>query len=180
MARQQDNTQPFTIRQAVEADLPVLVVFLAKLALHVAGEPPQELKTEEQDRLLTTLRASTADPNKLLLVAETVEAGLVGMGYIGVWHAQGIWEQAEEVVFKSAIIDDVWVEPDFRQMGIFSAILRELLAFAEKHAIEELILEYAVSNQEAATVWTGMGFEPTGVRAAANTSAVLDALNNKR
>nr|WP_323806883.1 hypothetical protein [Marinobacter gelidimuriae] len=34
------------------------------------------------------------------------------MGYIYVWHSQGIWEQAEALVYRSGIIDDVWVEPE--------------------------------------------------------------------
>jgi len=113
-------------------------------------------------------------------IFRAADARLVGMGYLYVWHNQGIWEQVEEVEFKSGIIDDVWVEPDFRKLGVFSAILKELLAFAECHDIDELILEYAVSNEEAAATWTKLGFKPTGVRAAAFTSVVQDALAKRR
>ncbi len=175
-----DNAGKFTIREAVQADLPVLVDFLAKLALHVAGAPPHTLKKEERNRLMAVLRSSLSDPNKLLVVAEATNARLVGMGYLYVWRNQGIWEQAGEVEFKSGIIDDVWVEPDFRKLGVFSAILRELVAFAESHDIEELVLEYAVSNKEAAATWTKLGFKPTGVRAATFTSVVKDALAKRR
>lgn len=170
----------FTIRKAAQADLPVLVEFLAKLALHVAGQTPKTLKKEEHKRLMAVLNSSLSDSNKLLVVAEASNGKLVGMGYIYVWRNEGIWEQAGEVEVKSGIIDDVWVEPDFRKLGVFSAILRELLAFAESHDIHELILEYATSNKEAAATWTKLGFKPTGVRAAAFTSVVLDALAKRR
>ncbi len=180
MAVNRDNADKFTIREAVQADLPVLVDFLAKLALHVAGAPHHTLKKEERNRLMAVLRSSLSDPNKLLAVAEASNAGLVGMGYLYVWRNQGIWEQAGEVEFKSGIIDDVWVEPDFRKLGVFSAILRELVTFAESHDIDELVLEYAVSNKEAAATWTKLGFKPTGVRAAAFTSVVKDALAKRR
>lgn len=180
MAVNKGNADKFTIRKAVQADLPVLVDFLAKLALHVAGVPPQTLKKEERNRLMAVLRSSLSDPNKLLVVAEAASARLVGMGYLYVWRNQGIWEQAEEVEFKSGIIDDVWVEPDFRKLGVFSAILRELVTFAESHDIDELILEYAVSNKEAAATWTKLGFKPTGIRAAAFTTVVRDALAKRR
>lgn len=178
MTRKMKNQ--FAIRRAVLSDLDVLVEFLAKLALHVAGEKIRSLKNEERDRLMSVLRSSLADPDKLLVVAETSTARLVGMGYIYVWRNQGIWEQAEEVEFKSGIIDDVWVEPDYRKLGIFSAILQELVAFAECHDIDELILEYAVSNKEAAATWTKLGFKPTGVRAAAFTTVVKNALAKRQ
>lgn len=166
----------FTIREAREADLPHLVGFLAKLALHVSGAPPQELKQSEFKRLLRTLHSALDDPNKQLLVAETRSAGLVAMGYVYIWRSQGIWEQSEAVEYKSGVIDDVWVEPEFRNMGIFKALLRRLVAFAEAHHASELILEYSASNKEAKAAWTRLGFKPTGVRAAAFTSAVKEAL----
>lgn len=160
----------------MQADLPVLVDFLAKLALHVEGEPADTLKKEERNRLMAVLRSSLSDPDKLIVVAEATNARLVGMGYLYAWRNEDIWEQAGEVELKSGLIDDVWVEPDFRKLGVFSAIIRELVAFAESHHIDELILEYAVSNKEAAAIWTKLGFKPTGIRAAAFTTVVQDAL----
>ncbi|MDX1572909.1 MAG: GNAT family N-acetyltransferase [Methylophaga sp.] len=176
MAIKQDSTRKFYIRNAVEADLPVLVDFLAKLALHVAGAPPLKLKKNERSRLMQVLRTSLSDPAKLIIVAATSDDNLIGMGYLYVVKHQGIWEQAEETEAKSAFIDDVWVEPDFRNQGIFSALIRELIKFAESHDVHELILEYAVSNKEAEAVWTRLGFKLTGVRAAAFTKTVQAAL----
>ncbi|MEQ9021414.1 MAG: GNAT family N-acetyltransferase, partial [Pseudomonadales bacterium] len=69
------NTDRFKIRKATQADLPVLVGFLAKLALHVAGEPPRTLKEEEQKRLMAVLRSALSDSNKLLVVAEAPNTG---------------------------------------------------------------------------------------------------------
>lgn len=170
------NRREYIIREAREGDLPELVDFLAKLALHVSGAPPRELKQSEYKRLLRTLHTALDDPNKRLVVAEHCTAGLVGMGYVYIWRSQGIWEQSESVEYKSGIIDDIWVEPEFRRMGIFKALLRELVTFAEAHHASELILEYSASNKEAKEAWTRLGFKPTGVRAAAFTSSVSQAL----
>ncbi|WP_405419279.1 GNAT family N-acetyltransferase [Marinobacter flavimaris] len=166
----------FVIREAREEDLPEMVGFLAKLALHVSGAPPHELKESERKRLLRTLHSSLDDPNKLLLVAESKNSALVGMGYVYIWRSQGIWEQSEAAEFKSGVIDDIWVEPDFRGLGILKALLRDLVNFAEEHHASELILEYSASNKEAKAAWTKLGFKPTGVRAAAFTSVVKQAL----
>ena len=166
----------FVIREAREEDLPEMVEFLAKLALHVAGAPPHDLKECEHKRLLRTLHSSLDDPNKRLLVAESTNAGLVGMGYVYIWRSQGIWQQSGEEEFKSGFIDDVWVEPEFRKLGIFKALLRDLVAFAEQHHASELVLEYSASNKEARAAWTRLGFKTTGIRAAAFTSVVKQAL----
>lgn len=179
MVDKQANTDKFVIRKAAEADLPALVDFLAKLALHVAGAPPMKLKKNERSRLISVLRASMSDPDKLIIVAAQEDDRPIGMGYLYVVQNQGIWEQAEEVDSKSGFIDDVWVQPDFRNLGVFSAIIRELVAFAVSHGVYELILEYAVSNKEAEAVWNKLGFKVTGVRAAAYTKTVQEALVNQ-
>ncbi len=179
MVNRQQSAGNYLIREAAEGDLEVLVEFLAKLALHVAGAPHQNLKDDERERLIDVLRSSLTDHNKQLVVAEVPGAGLVGMGYIYVLRSQGIWEQTSHVEFRSAFIDDVWVEPEFRKLGIFPDLLRRLVAFAESCGAYELILEYSASNREAKAAWTRLGFKTTGVRAAALTSSVQEALANR-
>ena len=157
-----------------------MVGFLAKLALHVSGAPPHDLKESERKRLLRTLHSSLDDPNRLLLVAESKNSGLAGMGYVYIWRGQGIWEQSDPTEFKTGVIDDIWVEPEFRGLGILKALLRDLVTFAEQHHASELILEYAASNREAKAAWTKLGFKTTGVRAAAFTSVVKQALTESQ
>ena len=164
------------IRKAEDGDLPVLVDFLVRLALHVTGPPSQKLKRKERKRHLDFLAAALGDSDKLLVVAELPDTGLVGMAYVYIVRSQGIWEQAGDYEYTSGIIDDIWVEPAFRKLGIFSAMLRRLIAFAESRDVPELILEYAISNKEAEATWKRLGFEVTGVRAAAFTSLVKSKL----
>jgi hypothetical protein len=54
------------------------------------------------------------------------------------------------------------------------------VTFAEQHHASELILEYSASNKEAKAAWTKLGFKPTGVRAAAFTSVVKQALTESQ
>ncbi|WP_376696226.1 GNAT family N-acetyltransferase [Wenzhouxiangella sp. EGI_FJ10305] len=176
MTGKRPKKRSFEIREATEADLPVLVEFLVKLALHVAGDGPQTLKKGEHHRLMEALRSALDDENKRLFVADSPEVGLVGMGYVYVYRSQGIWEQAEPVEYRTGVIDDVWVEPEFRSFGVFRALLKRLVAFAESHNAHELVLEYSVTNKQAKAVWTKMGFKTTGVCAAAYTSSVKSAL----
>ncbi len=179
MVSKKKTARKYLIREAEQGDLPVMVGFLAKLALHVAGAPHQSLKEDERGRLIEVMRSSLTDGNKQLVVAEVPGAGLVGMGYIYLLRNQGIWEQTSHVEFTSGIIDDIWVEPEFRKLGIFPDLLRTLIAFAERHGAYELILEYSASNKEAKAAWTRLGFKTTGVRAAALTSSVQEALASR-
>ncbi|MFI2809663.1 GNAT family N-acetyltransferase [Microbulbifer zhoushanensis] len=179
MVIEKDISRVFGIRQAEGKDVPVLIQFLANLALHVNGGPPQNLKQEEQDRLAESLRTGLADPDCLLLVAETSGAKLVGMGYLSIVRNHGIWEGAGNLELTVGVIDDVWVEPDFRNMGVFSALMGELVAFADAQGVRELMLEYSTSNREAEAAWGGLGFKPTGVRAAAPTETVRQALSRR-
>lgn len=170
------SEQDVVIRKAREEDLFVLVGFIANLDSHVSGESRQELRESEFNRLLTGLRAALGARNKLVLVADASRSGLVGMGYVYVWRSQGIWEQSEPEEYRSGVIDDVWVEPEFRGRGVFKALIQELVAFAEKRHVHDLILEYSLSNEEAKAVWSKLGFKPTGVRAAALIPDVKRAL----
>lgn len=179
MASRKKAISRYLIREAVEDDVPVLVEFLAKLALHVSGGPPLDLEEDERDRLIAVLRSSLTNPDKQLVVAEVPGAGLVGMGYIYISINQGIWEQTSHVEYRSGIIDDVWVEPDFRRLGIFPDLLRKLVAFAESCGAYELVLEYSASNKEAKAAWTRLGFKTIGIRAAAFTTSVSEALASR-
>lgn len=62
-------------------------------------------------------------------------------------------------------------------VGIFPDLLRSLVAFAESRGAYELILEYSASNKAA---WTRLGFKTIGMRAAAFTTSVQEALNSRR
>lgn len=177
MARKHPKKDQILVRPAQQGDIPMLVGFMARLALHVAGGEPQTLKRKEKRRLTELLAAALTDDAKLLVVAELPNDGLVGMGYIYVWRSQGIWEQAGDLEFKSGIIDDIWVEPEYRKRGIFSAMLRELVAFAESRSAHELIVEYSVANKEAEGTWSRLGFKPSGVRAATFTHLVRGRLS---
>lgn len=180
MATPADNIEKLKIRKARKADIPILIDFLTRLTLHVTGGPPLTLKKEERKRLHNYLADALLDDDKLVVVADLPGSGLVGMGYIYIWRSQGIWEHTSDHELKSAVIDDTWVEPDFRQLGIFSALLSELIAFAESRGAQELILEYSAANKEAEATWTHLGFKTTGVRAAAFTTTVKEKLAKRR
>jgi|AntRauTorcE11898_2_1112593.scaffolds.fasta_scaffold08422_2 ribosomal protein S18 acetylase RimI-like enzyme len=168
-----------TIEEAGEADIHQLVELLFHLDAHVSGAPRDVLKMtqEGEQQLAAHLRTFLDNPYKLLLVARHPRAGVVGMADIALWKQAEVWETPERQGQWYGVIDDVWVEPDFRRQGLNGRMLRELVAFARGHDVESLQLEYSASNQEAARAWEQMGFRPVGVRAAASTTDLLARLD---
>lgn len=168
-----------TITEAREEDILQLVELLFHLDAHVSGAPRQVLKmtARGEQELAAHLRSFLTNPYKLLVVARTVRRRVVGMGDIALWKQAEVWETPERQDQWYGVIDDVWVEPDYRQQGLSRLMVIELMAFARSHSVESVQLEYSASNQEAARAWKRMGFRPVGVRAAASASDVLALLD---
>jgi len=147
--------EQYLVREATGADIPVMVDFLVKLGLHVSGAPRQTLTQEAQSRLENFLHDYLEDTEKLLVVTCTGDGDVIGMGNIQIWRSPNLWEEAEHLDLTSGFIDDLWVEPAYRQKGILRRMLDVLVAFAESHGIAELVLEYSTSNREAAAFLSG-------------------------
>lgn len=166
------------IRDARTEDVDAIVTLLVRLDAHVAGVPADELALSESGE--AQLRQSTesfiGSPGRRLIVAEAPDGTVVGMGNIQIWHYDNTWLNPERRDLKAANIDDFWVEPDWRGHGIARRIVARLLSFAAESGIEELVLEYALHNAEAAVFWERLGFRPSGVRAAARLSEVMPKL----
>lgn len=170
-----------TIAEAEEADIPQTVELLFRLDAHVSGAPRDILKMtpEGEQELSARMQTFIDNPYKLLVVARHPDEGVVGMGDIALWKQAEVWETPERRGQWYGVIDDVWVEPDFRRQGLNRRMLRELIDFARSHDVESLQLEYAASNREAARAWKELGFTPVGVRAAAFAADVLERLDNR-
>lgn len=172
-------TNDFTVRDAVADDLPVLLDFLIKLDAHVAGVAPEDLALTAagKQQLQSRLQSFIDEAGKRMVVACAPDGRPVGMGDIHVWHYADIWLNPERQGMRSGYIDDLWVEPEARGSGVARRISEALIEFAAEQEIDELILEYALHNKEAATFWERLGFAPTGVRAAARVSDVRTRLS---
>ncbi|MDZ7668623.1 MAG: GNAT family N-acetyltransferase [Gammaproteobacteria bacterium] len=170
------------VAEANMDDVPQAVELLFHLDAHVSGAPRDLLKMTPQGEkeLATRLRSYIDNPYKLLLVARHSKAGVVGMGDIALWKHAEVWETPERQGQWYGVIDDVWVEPDYRRQGLSRRIVRGLVAFAHEHGVESLQLEYSASNQEAARTWKKLGFRPIGIRAAASASEVLTLLADEQ
>lgn len=76
-------------------------------------------------------------------------------GYAGIWH-----------ICDEGHITNIAVHPDYRQNGVGSALLEQLLGYAQKENIVGLTLEVRKSNFAAQGLYRKYGFEDAGCRKA--------------
>jgi len=171
-------TYYYALRNAVSGDVPRLAELLIRMDAHVAGirrdilKPTQAGLQDIEDRL-----AGLIDNPQAQVVVATGRAGIVvAMGDVQVWHCPDMWENPERRGRIVGGIDDIWVEPKHRRRGLNRRIVTELVEFARSRGVQELCLEYSMSNIEAAGTWSRLGFQPAGVRASASPEAVLEHL----
>jgi ribosomal protein S18 acetylase RimI-like enzyme len=122
------------ITEAEEADIPRVIELLFRLDAHVSGTPREHLSmtAEGESELESRFRSFITNPYKLLLVARHTRAGIIGMGDIALWKHADVWETPERKACWYGVIDDVWVEPDFRRQGLTRRMVLELVAFARR------------------------------------------------
>lgn len=172
----------YALRDATASDLAWLVELVLRMDAHVAGVPRKTLRPTRaglQD-IQRRMRGLIDNPHVRLVVAVDRRKTIVAMGDLAVWHHPEYWENPERRGRVVGVIDDFWVEPRHRRRGLSRRIVAELLEFAAERGVRELSLEYALSNQEAAGIWSQLGFRPTGVSASASLADVQAQLGEKK
>jgi len=157
-------TEEYSIRTAVQSDIPNIVSMRLKLQEHMeqANDLILRYKDEWKNNLPDLYTDFLRNSNAVIMVAETKHGNkIVGM------MAGTINEHFHFTVEKSVKIDDVWVEVEHRKKGICSQILAELLKYFSGQGIEYFTLNYVLNNFEAENTWRKLGFIPTIVNSVA-------------
>ncbi len=75
------------------------------------------------------------------------------VGYGGLW-----------IIIDEGHITNIAVHPQFRNKGIGSKIVNELINICENKNIRKITLEVRRSNESAILLYNKFGFEPCGIR----------------
>ena len=81
-----------------------------------------------------------------------------------------------EDVPESWFIASLWVKPEYRRQGIGRAVVRAMLAEAEKKHVSSVFLEVRVSNEAARRLYLSEGFLECGIRKGFYKRPVEDAI----
>lgn len=86
------------------------------------------------------------------IVARDLDCGRV-VGYGGVW-----------MMYDTADITNIAVDPDYRREGLGGEILRLLTDVSRERSMQSITLEVRVSNTPAIELYKKYGFEECGLR----------------
>ena len=117
---------------------------------HVAGIKKVDDSCFESPWSLKAFESELENPIAFYFVA--VSDGEV-IGYCGYW-----W------TFGEAQITNVAVSPEFRQKGIASALMDEMINHCREMDVYSITLEVRVSNNAAISMYEKYGFERVGLR----------------
>lgn len=92
----------------------------------------------------------TRNDTAVYIVAETEERVV---GYAGMW-----------IILDEGHITNIAVDPTYRSQGIGQGLLDELTKLAVERGAIAMTLEVRVSNAEAQSLYTKLGFVPRGIR----------------
>jgi len=160
----------FLIRGATGKDIDSIVAMRLRLQEHLFASNSNvwQMSTKRIAGLPMFYKSALEDQHCHLVVAEDEESGVIlGMG-LGRIHEH----DEEHVPNESGKIDDIWVEPNYRQKGLCKKIVSELVAFFESNGIDTLVLNYVNGNLEAEAVWRRLGFHSVLTTATAKRAEV--------
>lgn len=152
------------IREATADDIDSLVEFrrllqdfMTELNPNLFGLAPG-WEEKKRDQYTNTID----DPQKHLIVACVGADPPIGMGLAS------IVSHPDFVPPQFGYVDDIWISPEFRRVGVGTRIVEHLMDFFGENGIDHITLNYVVGNPDAERFWLKRGFEP--VVTAANRS----------
>lgn len=147
------------IRKAKLQDLEQVTKFGLVLLKQHADLDPYFTPIETVDNVYRKfLEGCLNSENKLLLVAEK-EGKLMGYAAAEIQKRSFIFKIAE-----NGYINDVYVEEEFRKLGIARMFLTELKNWFNSRNIEYIELSVLASNEVGKKTWAKFGFEAFEIR----------------
>lgn len=131
---------------------PAGIVITSMHADHLDSLAELERDTFSRPWSYDALAEELQNPLAVFLVAEDLDAEKA-VGYLGMHH-----------ILDEGAIANLAIHPGYRRQGIASALLKEAIAYAERHDLQRLTLEVRTSNQAAIALYRQFGFELDGIR----------------
>lgn len=151
------DSRSFHIRHAAVQDIDRLLTMRFSIQRHIESINRHllALAPDAASSLATSYRQAIESDDACILVGET---GSVSGPFA---MAMGrVLEQPQLIPSRMGRIDDVWVDPAFRRMGVCRALVKGLVEFFASLSVTQLVLDHIVGAHDAEAMWTRWGFEP--------------------
>jgi branched-chain amino acid aminotransferase len=143
------------VREATLAEVPAVAAAVESLLVELGGRRPSLAEMEAE------VRAIVEDPTVgAMLVADSAS------GIVGILSAS--WDRAIHVPGPYAVIQDLWVHPDWRSRGVGADLVEAIVALARERGVERLEVGLPRETFEAIRAteafYLANEFEPLGPR----------------
>ncbi len=146
---------PVVIQKAFREDAKDIQHFFRLEEEHHARMYPDYFVPQAADVPLSEVEEDIQDPDSVLVVAKDGGRSVAFLhGKLRVFSRE---PQFREVPYL--MIEDCFVDPEYRKQGIATRLLMEAKAWALERGIHRLQLQVWERNQDAARLYEGMGFE---------------------
>lgn len=141
-------------RSATPADVPaVLPMVAAVCALHQAWDAAKYgFLPDPEQRYERWLKAQTTSDRSVFLVAET--SGQIVAFLVATVESEIPIYRLEEFGF----IQDLWVEPEYRQAGIARELVQLAISRFQAMGVKQIRLDTAAANEAARRLFASCGF----------------------
>jgi len=163
---------PYTLRPARAADLERLVELLLALQDQIERSNPDlwRMKPDARHNLKGQISGRLKAADSCALVAEHDEDGVVGAIF------GRIIVNNRYTPSRAGQIDQAFVRPDHRRLGVGSRLVALLCGFFAAAGVEDVSLRYVAGNEEAAAFWSALGFAPRIITAGSRREALEQRL----
>lgn len=162
------------IRRATLSDFPLILPMIAKIyALHESWDSdrfgavpnPEQRYQKYIQRFTTSDEASAPDGSirGVLLVASEEPQHLVGFIVVTIEKEIPIYSLEE-----FGVIQDIWVEPEYRQAGIGRQLVMQAMEHLIRMGVKQIRLDTAAANDAARRLFAFCGFRVSVVEMLTN------------
>jgi GNAT superfamily N-acetyltransferase len=126
-------------------------------ALHAEQQlldPRFKLADDAAERWLNDLKEWLEAPDVRHVVVAESETELVAFASAQLWWPPPIYEQSLQVH-----IDEIYVEPAFRRMGIGTRLFEDIREWAHANSVEQIRLGTLAKNSDSIAFWSQIGAE---------------------
>ena len=158
----------FSIRRAEPRDLPDLKRMRLALQDLLAGRDPRvwRLSQEMTDTLEQFYAGVMEKDANRIFVAAGSGGKPVGMLMVRVLDNPNMDPG------RFGRIDDAWVDPDWREQGVMTALTRAACTFLAAHGVQLVMLDWANNNPPSGEAWQRIGFAPLMTMGFANPADI--------
>lgn len=167
----QEDKDNLIFRTAVLEDIPQIIKLRLDLQNHMTDCDLLPL-SKNKDEVFNRFYHKQILSSEVKIFLALDKESQIAIGMIMAWIIRNPFLKTEHY----GRIDDMYVTPEYRRKKVAKRLLILASEFFFKKGISDIILEYAIQNEEAVQFWSTIGFQPILSTARININQYLKSI----